>query len=765
MNWGIYMKLLLLLVMLSFSVMAQNQSPSYLEARGMYDYQYASLSEYRRNLTQQGYPAATVEQMVAAKAERFTNQAAMLRPRETRYQSNVRNYERYKSSMIEYYRATNAGTSLSDNQIVDQYIAQGNTAITREHYGLDRELREISTFHDGFRAETERGSNNILNALAATERTRVPTNSGRVGRYISQSVNMGTRSISVNRVKRAGEEDIVVGFEINNDGKSASEGTREFQFISPTNDPTHASLKITEDAKVSGRMSHDLMETSLYFIPRRAVPAMRYDASKNAYAVTIPTGEIVYYDAQTMRIMNIPESALHSGAQDSSANRHTRNFADIQYRGEGLSIRVDARAGNPEVPRSPTFNSNEQGAEAILTYNGQTCRVNKSELFSSDNNDSGTFYIQLTDQELNDRVLKPQCGWNIAELLNQSPRATATATDAEMSDSPEVASVPTTTTTTETITTGDVDIIQDGGEAQTEEVTVQVEETNTPDVEEDTAVADVVEAETNETPASSDSAESDQVSTLLNDPFVSSSCKTQINNFFEDPDNQELKEKYMKLQGKITLHRIAWTYLKKADAETDTIEGTIQELIAKRDPALYQEFVESRPETRNRRLGFAIKEMQTISQELAANSPEDQAYALQYSDVKMMNLLVQAEEDHGRSFANGVMDFTSIIKNSLKNSFDNKAANLEKFKSTIDSLTQEKNEFESKLVDFLKSVECSEIINATTCAREEVTESNIEKILQSSRDIVDFVYLDDFEKKEELKNIYQWNTYWLHVEK
>lgn len=760
------MKLLFLLVMFSFPAMAQDQSPSYLEASGMYDYQYASLSEYRKNLTDRGYPAAIVEQMVAAKAERFTAQAAMLRPREKRYQSNVRNYEKYKSSMIEFYRANNAGTPLSDNQIVDQYIAQGNTAVTREHYGLDREVREISTFHDGLRSATGRDSNGILNTLAATERTRVPKTNGRVGRYISRSVNIGTSSIDVNRFQRTGEEDIVVGFKINNDGKSTSDGTREFHFISPTNDPTHASLKITEDAKVSGRISHDLMETSLYFIPRRAVPAIRYDASKNAYAVTIPTGEIVYYDLETMRIMNISESTLHSGAQDSSTNRHTRNFADIQYRGRGLSIRVDARAGNPEVPRSTPFNSNEQGAQAILTYNGQTCRVNKNELFSADNNDNGIFYLQLTDQELNERILKPQCGWDITELINQSPRSIATATDAEVSDSPEVVSISSTTITTEAIKNGDVDIVQDGGEAQTkEEVIIQIEETkNVPNVEEGTAVADVVEAQTNTTPSSSDSAKSDQVSTFINDPFVSSSCKTQINNFFEDPENQELKEKYMKLQGKITLHRIAWTYLKKADAETDTIEGTIQELISKRDPVLYKEFIESRPETRNRRLGFAIKEMQLLSQELAANSPEDQAYALQYSDVKMINLLVQAEEDHGRSFANGVMDFTSIIKNSLKDSFDNKAANLAKFKSTIDRLIQEKNEFESKLVDFLKSVECSEIINSTTCAREEVTESSIEQILQSSRDIVDFVYLDDFEKTEELKNIYQWNTYWLHVE-
>ena len=110
------------------------------------------------------------------------------------------------------------------------------------------------------------------------------------------------------------------------------------------------------------------------------------------------------------------------------------------------------------------------------------------------------------------------------------------------------------------------------------------------------------------------------------------------------------------------------------------------------------------------------------------------------------------------------MDFTSIIKNSLKDKFENRDANLTKFKETIDNLTTKKNDFESKLVEYLKTVDCSEVLNATTCAREEVTESGIAKILQSSKDIVDFVYQDDFGKKEELKNIYQWNSYWLHVE-
>lgn len=243
-----------------------------------------------------------------------------------------------------------------------------------------------------------------------------------------------------------------------------------------------------------------------------------------------------------------------------------------------------------------------------------------------------------------------------------------------------------------------------------------------------------------------------------------SRCQMQINKFFDDPANRKLKEEYMKIQGKITLHRIAWTYLKQMKSSTDSIEGFIQDLIVKRDPTLHKEFINSGAKSRNEKLSFAISEMRRVSQELVAE-PKDQTYALQYSDVKMMNLLANAEELNGRGMKNGVMDFTSIINNSLKNKFGKKERNINIFKKIIDSLVAKKNEFESKLLTYLESVDCAEVANTTTCEVESLTNENLSNILQNSEDLIDYVYRDDFGKKQELKNIYQWQNYWLHVAK
>lgn len=249
---------------------------------------------------------------------------------------------------------------------------------------------------------------------------------------------------------------------------------------------------------------------------------------------------------------------------------------------------------------------------------------------------------------------------------------------------------------------------------------------------------------------------------VLKDPFTNAECKTKISDFFENAENAALKEEYMKIQGKITLHRVAWTLLKLSASETDTIEGRIQQLIARRDPALYREFVESGQPTKNKKLGFAIMEMKNFSQDLAS-TPEEQAYALQHSDIKMIDLLVKAEGIHGRKISSGVMDFTSIIKNELKGKFENKTQNLATFKETIDELNNDKSNFESKLTAYLKTVDCTEITNASTCEKEEITESILGRVLQSSEDIVDFVYDDKFNKEQELKDIYQWNNYWLQA--
>ena len=252
--------------------------------------------------------------------------------------------------------------------------------------------------------------------------------------------------------------------------------------------------------------------------------------------------------------------------------------------------------------------------------------------------------------------------------------------------------------------------------------------------------------------------------TLDNTPESQNNCQERIQDFFNSPANREAKEEYMKIQGKISLHRIAWTYLKQASSSTRTIEDLIEELIVKRDPQLHAEFVKSGNRSRNEKLSFAIKSLKDLSQSLAIEE-RDQAYALQYSDVKMINLLVNAEELNGRGMKSGVMDFTSIIKNSLKERFNKKDKDLERFKTIIDSLTKQKKNFENRLLSYLKEVQCDKIYNSNTCQVSNISETDLSKVLQESENLIDFVYKDDFGKQQELKSVYQWRNYWLHTSK
>ena len=154
-------------------------------------------------------------------------------------------------------------------------------------------------------------------------------------------------------------------------------------------------------------------------------------------------------------------------------------------------------------------------------------------------------------------------------------------------------------------------------------------------------------------------------------------------------------------------------------------------------------------------------ELKDASQTLAG-SGENEAYALQYSDVKMVDLLAEAERLNGRTAQEGVMDFLSIIKNSLKNRQENKAQNREVAEAKVNDLLGEKAQIEEDVADYLESVDCERNLTITTCEGERQTLS-LADALGGTQEVIDFVYQDQYGKQEELKSIYQWNTYWLRV--
>ncbi|MAZ49000.1 MAG: hypothetical protein CME65_10570 [Halobacteriovoraceae bacterium] len=718
----------LFIFLISVSSFAQDQRPEYIESEQLYDYQIEALEAERANGARLGLSEETIRETIASRRERFLMQASGLRPRELRYIEAEDNYERYRAEMIRFFRATDPrGSSMSDEQIVQHYISQGNQALTRSYYNLDRELANIMDFHSSYQEESQGSSTEKIEELSSTERRRVPLQNGQYGRHVGSSVRIGQRSVGIYRASldpssEYSNNSVLVGFAIDNDGKRAGQGTREYRFITPGNDPLNAGIRITEDAQASGRMSHDLMETSIYLIPRRVASAMRLIESMNAFEVTLPTGEKAYYDADSMQLMNIPESMLHSQAQDVRDDRHSRNFIPLEYRGSGLSIRVDARAGNPEVPRGTPYNSNEQGSQAILTYQGETCRVNKNRLFSADNNENAVFYINMTDQELNDRILGPECGWDISDQLGTSAPQPVLA-ETEVSVSPEV--------------------------ELEEEIVLEDEVIEDP-------VVDVVELNT--TPEIVE--RSSPVEVNLSTTVAPNNCEELVATYFDQPDKKEQIDEYLKIQGKITLHRIALVGLTAHNGESD-ITQTLDQLIASRNSELHQEFTSSAREmTRNQRLLMIMGELHQVSQ----TQELDDKYKLKLEDLFTMEMLVKAEEQHGRSYSRGVMDFPSIIKNSVNPRLgDRKVATVQTIKNMLNQLTSELQRIEEEILPLISS-SCAQYLNQPYCIqREHRTPSGVSEIIGSSSPIIHDIFNRVSEDQEDFGEAFKWNSYWLHV--
>lgn len=239
-------------------------------------------------------------------------------------------------------------------------------------------------------------------------------------------------------------------------------------------------------------------------------------------------------------------------------------------------------------------------------------------------------------------------------------------------------------------------------------------------------------------------------------------CQKKLKEYFNSDQNQEMIQDYMKIQGKISLHRLAWTYLKMSQQNTKQIEGSIKELLKERDPELHTQFINSEQKSRNKNL---LVTMQLLKEESKTfvKDPSEKDFALHYSDVKMIELLARAEEYHGRAMKSGVMDFTSIIKNSLKTRQDKKAKNIAHIQKTINKLTKKSNEIEKKVRSYLESVDCDKQVDFIASCKDPNLNLNIGYILNDSSNIVDYIYEDKFDKKDELKEVFKWNTYWLHV--
>jgi hypothetical protein len=188
---------------------------------------------------------------------------------------------------------------------------------------------------------------------------------------------------------------------------------REMLFSFPERHHQNAHIRITEDAGLTGNLSHDLLESKIIFIPRKVLPYMEITKSgeRDIRRVYLPTDESIEIDAVTHEILG---GVLVESPMDMNPSRHARRFAGLSYQGKGLMIRVDRRAGTPEHIYTQSFNSNERIKDATITHAGKTCYVNKALLWqNAEDPDLEAYFMHDSDQALLDQVINPRCNWRL----------------------------------------------------------------------------------------------------------------------------------------------------------------------------------------------------------------------------------------------------------------------------------------------------------------------------------------------------------------
>lgn len=236
-------------------------------------------------------------------------------------------------------------------------------------------------------------------------------------------------------------------------------------------------------------------------------------------------------------------------------------------------------------------------------------------------------------------------------------------------------------------------------------------------------------------------------------------CQSLLEKYFSDEKNSKKVNEYIKIQGKITLHRLAWNFANINKTPKLDVEANIKDLLQKRNPDLHKSFIEKSYPTRNQ---FLLEMLSDLKSESDKNIKQEQKpYSLKYSDTKMLHLLIAAEKKFGRGAKDGIMDFVSIIRNGLKNREIDE--NKKHIKTMISKLSKKKLSFEDELTEYLNENECFFNEDLIQCHARPKEKFSLSEHLSTNHKIIDLIYEKEFQKEEELQNNFKWGTYWLHV--
>ena len=214
----------------------------------------------------------------------------------------------------------------------------------------------------------------------------------------------------------------IVGFEFSNHGgnfiltprREASKNqffTRDFQFRFDDRARQDIHLMITDWVASRDRVFRlsELMNSLMHFFPRSYLPAIANAGDRNI--VTLPTGEEVEFNAVTKEIVG---GVLTESPVDLNPDRNGRKYPGINYLGQGVLVRADARGGDPRLAASATITTGTPPANCDKPGGCRQCEVPSKELWDQ----SGAVRFKFrTDQEF-DRYLTARCAFGLPRQGN-----------------------------------------------------------------------------------------------------------------------------------------------------------------------------------------------------------------------------------------------------------------------------------------------------------------------------------------------------------
>lgn len=260
---------------------------------------------------------------------------------------------------------------------------------------------------------------------------------------------------------------------------------------------------------------------------------------------------------------------------------------------------------------------------------------------------------------------------------------------------------------------------------------------------------------------------------------VSQECETALETLFESEITKDEAGEFLKLQGDITLHRLAWTYLKRQKADSDgkvqSIERTITELLNDKYTNANPDFVKAREAFEAQPLSRStLADIAPYLKDALAETYEekDQNFKLNISDLKLLTAIAKQERasavdghyDHrmlDSSSPQSMLNFVKLVNSGYKTSStpDEEALQIE-FKLT--GLENVMANMQKRLDGFLNELE----IPSQCKTDEQCTEENIAAFFKQSEAVQNIFWeslADKLESDDVLLEKMSYGDLWLKV--